>query len=286
VARDIDVGLLRAFVATAQSGSITAAARLLHLTQGGISQRIKRLETFFDCALMERGNQGSRLTARGEMLLPEAIAFIGANDRLTSRLTGEAAVELVRIGIPYDLVGTHFPPILTAFTEQYPDVEVFFVTGSSVELSQSLENGEADLIVRECVLEDSCGERLAVDRLHWVAGPGDVHLRRLLPLSFVSQSCVFRPAVYDSLKAADIGWKVLYDNNSIEATAATVRSDLALTTWLASAMPGNLRILGAEAGLPVLPDFAIELHMAAGPLSAPVQALAVLIRQHYWRDVI
>jgi hypothetical protein len=36
----------------------------------------------------------------------------------------------------------------------------------------------------------------------------------------------------------------------------------------------------------VLPDFAIELHMAAGPLSAPVQALAVLIRQHYWRDVI
>lgn len=286
MARDIDVGLLRAFVATAQSGSISAAARLLHLTQGGISQRIKRLEAFFECSLMDRGNQGSRLTERGERLLPEAIAFISANDRLTARLTGKVVVERVRIGVPYDLVGTHFPPILTAFTEQYPQVEVFFVTGSSVELSQGLEAGEIDLIVRESLLSESRGERLAVDRLHWVAGPGEVYLRRPLPLSFVSQTCVFRPPVYECLKRADIAWKIVFDNNSIEATAATVRSDLALTTWLASAMPDNLRVLGPEAGLPVLPDFAIELHLAPGPLSAPVQALAVLIRQHYWRNDI
>ncbi|MGP0015380.1 LysR family transcriptional regulator, partial [Pseudomonas sp.] len=42
--RTIDLTLLRTFVGVAEAGSISAAARRLHVTQGGISQQIKRLE--------------------------------------------------------------------------------------------------------------------------------------------------------------------------------------------------------------------------------------------------
>ena len=49
MARDLDTGLLRTFVTAADSGSMTAAANALHLTQGAVSQQIRRLEEAFDC---------------------------------------------------------------------------------------------------------------------------------------------------------------------------------------------------------------------------------------------
>jgi DNA-binding transcriptional LysR family regulator len=48
VRRDIDIGLLRAFAAVAETGGVTSAARLLNLTQAAVSQQLKRLEEFFD----------------------------------------------------------------------------------------------------------------------------------------------------------------------------------------------------------------------------------------------
>ena len=42
--RDIDVSLLRAFVAVAETGRMTRAAKVVHVTQSAVSQRIQRLE--------------------------------------------------------------------------------------------------------------------------------------------------------------------------------------------------------------------------------------------------
>ena len=42
--RNLDIGLVRTFVAVAEKASMTAAANALHLTQGAVSQQIKRLE--------------------------------------------------------------------------------------------------------------------------------------------------------------------------------------------------------------------------------------------------
>ena len=52
--RDIDIGLLRAFVAVVETGSVTGAAALLNLTQAAVSQQLKRLEELFGTALFER----------------------------------------------------------------------------------------------------------------------------------------------------------------------------------------------------------------------------------------
>ena len=50
-------------------------------------------------------------------------------------------------------------------------------------------------------------------------------------------------------------------NGNIDATTATVRSDLAVTTWLASTVPADLDILSADPELPALPNFSINLHL-------------------------
>ena len=55
------------------------------------------------------------------------------------------------------------------------------------------------------------------------------------------------------------------------ATSATVRADLAVTTWLASTVPEDLVVLPADAGLPTLPRFAVNLHQPKGGTQTAVE---------------
>ena len=71
----------------------------------------------------------------------------------------------------------------------------------------------------------------------------------------------------------------MFENGNIEATTATVRTDLAVTAWLASTVPADLDILSVEEGLPELPVFAINLHLPKGDAAPPTLALARHIRE-------
>jgi DNA-binding transcriptional LysR family regulator len=56
--RNIDTFLLRAFVAAAETGGMTTAARLVSLTQAAVSQQVKRLEEILGRQLFERDRRG------------------------------------------------------------------------------------------------------------------------------------------------------------------------------------------------------------------------------------
>ncbi|MDB6047826.1 MAG: yofA 2 [Pseudomonas sp.] len=280
--RNVDLDLLETFIAVAQLGSLSAAAARLHVTQGGVSQRIKRLESFFGCHLIERDAKGSTLTVQGQTLLPEARRLISANERLFEMMSAYVAPERVRIGVPFDLVGTHFPPILRAFVKRYPAVDVAMISGASLVLMEGLARGEMDLVLCQAPVTeaDSAGERLSVERLVWLS-VGQAHEIRPLPVCMVTERCIFREMLFERLDRDAIPWRIVFDNASIEATTAMVRTEMAVTAWLSSTIPEGLNILGPESGLPDLGDFAIELHFAKGEPSAAALALGGLIRDYY-----
>jgi hypothetical protein len=95
----------------------------------------------------------------------------------------------------------------------------------------------------------------------------------------VSETCAFRTTVLDELRKHELSWRTVFENGSIDATAATVRSDLAITAWLASTVPSELDILTAESGLPELPGFGINLHFSPGQNSPAVSELARHMRE-------
>jgi hypothetical protein len=74
----------------------------------------------------------------------------------------------------------------------------------------------------------------------------------------------------------------VFESGNIEATTATVRSDLGVTAWLASTVPSDLDILGPESGLPGLPNFAITLHMPSNGGQA-TREFAHYVRDGVWR---
>ena len=277
--RNLDVALLRSFVAVADHASMTVAANVLHLTQSAVSQQIARLEGLAG-AVFVRERRRLRLTATGERLLTNARRLLALNDELWREITQTALSAPLRLGVPHDLVGTWLAAILKRFAHEHPLVEIALVCMASPDLLRALADGVIDLAVVEEPAGSSRGACLLVDRLVWVgARGGAAHLRTPLPVSLVAETCAFRPAVLEALSMHGLAWRTMYDSGSIDATNATVRADLAVTTWLASTVPDDLRVLPPDAGLPDLPRFAVNLHLPKGQATAAAAELARHIRR-------
>ncbi|GJD50543.1 HTH-type transcriptional regulator ArgP [Methylobacterium crusticola] len=263
MSRNLDLALLRTFAAVADQRSMTGASHVVHLTQGAVSQQIARLEELVGDALLWREPRGLRLTPAGERLLGRARTLLALNDEIWSEIEGGVVAGPVRLGLPYDLVGTHVAPALKHYCEAFPQVDLTLVCLPSPDLLATVHNGQLDVAVVEEPLGAESGETLAVDRLVWVgARGGRAHGRTPLPLSLVAETCVFRPPVQSALARQGRASRPVFENGGLDATRATVRMDLAVSAWLATTVPGDLAILPPEVGLPELPSFAVTLHVA------------------------
>jgi DNA-binding transcriptional LysR family regulator len=296
--RNLDTALLRTFVTVAEGSSMTVAANVLNMTQGAVSQQIKRLEDSLGGSLFERDRRGLRLTALGERLFGKAKRLLSLNDEICAELTDSTITGRVRLGVPYDLVEPCMTSILRAYAEAYPQVEMSLTCSTSPSLTAALASGEIDLAIIEepvgnmpgnspsgnSAVVSAGGECLAIERLVWVgARGGAAHRKRPLPLSLVSDTCAFRPLVLSALQARDIEWRTVFENG-IEATRAIVRADLAVTAWLTSTVPADLDILGPEIDLPDLPSFTINLHLPRSGASVATQEFARYLREGLTRQ--
>ena len=277
--RNLDTGLVRTFVTVAEKASMTAAANALYLTQGAVSQQIKRLEEAMGCGLFVRDRRGLRLTLAGERLFGQARKLIALNDEIWAEMTTVAVEGQVRLGAPPDLVSSHLAPVLKAYADAFPRVELSLVCAPSPELVKALAMGRVDLAMVEEPAGPSAGECLSIDRLVWIgAKAGTAHLKRPLPVSMVAGTCAFRPAALTALTGHGVEWRAVFENGSMEAALATGRADMAVSAWLASTVPPDLDTLPFSAGLPELPAFAINLHLPRHPAGAAVAKLAQHIR--------
>ncbi|MDR3101368.1 MAG: LysR family transcriptional regulator [Paraburkholderia sp.] len=282
--RNLDLDLIRTFVAVAESGSMTVAANLLHMTQGAVSQQVKRLENVLGCLLFVRKTRKLELSRHGEQFLAKARPLLRLNDEIWADMTGQPLRGSLRVGVPYDLV-TPLAPAMKAFAQAHPQVEISLVCAASPQLSEAVNSGRLDVSLVEYVASEAEGEMVRIEPLVWVTGRGSTAWRkRPLPLSMVDERCAFRPLVLGALANEGIAWRTVFESGTIEATAATVRAGLAITAWLASTVPADLETLAPHtAGLPALPPFAICLRLPKTAQPA-AQEFAYYVRESMSND--
>jgi DNA-binding transcriptional LysR family regulator len=279
---NIDTSLLRAFVAAAETGGMTSAARLVNLTQAAVSQQVKRLEERFGRQLFERDRRGLRLTPSGERLLVRARRLLALNDEVWALMTAPDFTGEVRLGVPHDVVGPYMPPVLKSFDQAWPGVRVSLDCRTSVNLLRALEHGEVDLIL---TTERGCaphGEALLPDPLVWVgARDGRAYKRNPLPVSIGGEDCAFRPFAIEALNHAGRDWRPVCEISNLLAECAAVEADLAVVPLLASTVPDTLKVLGSGDGLPPLPTFHINLYLPKVGASDIAVELARHIREQF-----
>jgi DNA-binding transcriptional LysR family regulator len=259
--RDLDLSLLRAFLAIVETGSVTGGARLLNRTQAAVSMQLRRLEEQLETQLFARDHKRLTLTAAGEELIGHARRMLAINDELVEAMLAPASDGEVRLGLPVDLIVTYAAPILRRFGTRYPGVRVSLVAANSHDLVEELEGGRLDLAITTDVEDGGRGvERLAREDLVWITAPGgSAHRRTPLPVAIGAPSCRFRPVVLEALREAAIDWRVVLAVANQDAVNATVLAGLSVSALLRSTIPPTLEVLPPSAGLPRLPTFAINL---------------------------
>lgn len=138
---------LKHFIAVAEAGSITAAAKMLRLTQPALSRQIKALEDTLDTALLERGAHSIALTPAGEVLMAEARKLIGFSETMIEKVKSTAVGEPLRVGYSPSLAGEFLSLAIERFTQIHPRVRVSLYDWSSAEMRAGLKAGKLDLIV-------------------------------------------------------------------------------------------------------------------------------------------
>jgi len=280
--RDVDLALLRAFVAVTDTGGMTTAGRRLNRTQAAVSQQIKRLEEHFGVSLFDREQRRVVLTEDGERLAGHARRMLSLNDEVWGLMTSHGFEGHVRIGTPHDLIGVSMPQILREFAKAWPRVEVSLTSIHTTELLQALEAGEVDVIVTTEAAPNSKGQVLLSDRLVWVGCPGGTaHERTPLPVTLGNPDCTFRAAAVDALGRVGRDWRFTCVTSNYSAFHATLDADLAVAPLLAHSVPEGMEVLGEKAGLPELPLFYVNLYVAPTEPTAIALELADHIERGY-----
>jgi len=142
-----DWNQVRAFLATAEEGSLSAAARALHQTQPTLSRQVTALEQDLGVTLFERGHRRVRLTAAGLELLEHVRAMAEAANRLSLAASGQSqAIEgRVRITATEMLATHHLPSMLRKLRERAPGIVVEVVASDQL---RDLIRREADIAIR------------------------------------------------------------------------------------------------------------------------------------------
>jgi DNA-binding transcriptional LysR family regulator len=88
---NLDLSLLRTFLALIEHGSMGKTAVAVHKTQPAISHQILRLETIVGQKLLTRGRNGIQLTSSGQLLATYAARAVELNEEMLLKLRGKAA---------------------------------------------------------------------------------------------------------------------------------------------------------------------------------------------------
>lgn len=142
-----DWNQVRAFLATAEEGSLSAAARALRMTQPTLSRQVSALEQELGVTLFERGHRSMNLTSPGIELLEHVRAMGEAATRISLTASGQSQTVEGHVSITAtNMFATyHLPPILERLRDEAPGIEIEVIAAN--ELSD-LRRREADIAIR------------------------------------------------------------------------------------------------------------------------------------------
>lgn len=143
----VDWNQLRAFLETAETGSLSAAARKLGLTQPTLSRQVAAIEQRLGVTLFERAGKSMVLTATGLDLLEHARSMGAAADALGMAATGRSqAVEGVVSVSASDMIAAHLlPSLVRRIRQEAPGIAVEVIATNAIS---DLQRREADIAIR------------------------------------------------------------------------------------------------------------------------------------------
>jgi DNA-binding transcriptional LysR family regulator len=250
---------LRYFVAVAEEGNISRAAKKIFLTQPALSRQIKALEDEIGQGLLERQAHSIRLTPVGESLLREARDLLQHAEQMMERARSPGRGIRLRVGYAPSLAAGMLSAAVENFTQAHPNVRVELFDLATQEMLAGLESGRLDVAVTVGRQHETRGLawtplaraawRLAVSRNHSLA-----QRKRITPAEVASEPLlVFCQSDYPEYWDIITGWlrghrlrpRIAGEYDGVDSLMAAVESGLGVavvTTRTADRVPKRVQL--------------------------------------------
>jgi LysR family transcriptional regulator, nitrogen assimilation regulatory protein len=267
--RPVDLRQLTALVTVAEVGSVTKAARLLHVVQPAITRQIRTLEKEIGVPLFDRTRHGMVPTSAGEVLVERARRALHELERARAEIRPDPGqvTGLVSVGLLESVIDVLAQPLAAAVADRYPQIELRILTAYSGHLQEWLDAGDIDM----SLLYDLADvPSLAVIPLLWeklwVVAPPDAGLTPESAMPW--ESVLAHPLV---LPVTGHGLRALIDQ---ARSSVATQPRIAIQT---NSMHLQKKLVLAGHGWTVLPAAGVAGDIAAGVLSgAPLTAPEVV----------
>ena len=172
----MEIRQLKAFIAIAETGTFTAGAMRVHVTQAAISMQLKQLELEVGAPLFIRAPRRVILTEAGEALLERARSILREHDAALAEIAELAGAEhgRLRIGSASAMVTAGpLPTLLKELRARHPRADVSISSGTSEALVRQIIAGELDVAFVSLPVETRgiVTEVLSRDELVAIASP-------------------------------------------------------------------------------------------------------------------
>lgn len=140
---------LEVFVAVAETGQMSAGARLLNLSQPAASQHITALEKSFGTVLLDRSTRPARLTYAGARLHGKAQKILDALSDMETELrhVGQSSMSLLRVGLQASIATTLTPMLIDLAQRGFNVEDITLHAGQSGNHEHLLRTKQADLAI-------------------------------------------------------------------------------------------------------------------------------------------
>jgi DNA-binding transcriptional LysR family regulator len=234
---------IRYFIAAAEAGQMSMAARELNVSQSAVTIAILQLEEALRVSLFDRRPGGVRLTAEGSRFLGRARNVMAAVDDAIHSPLRENVSEAgsVRIGVTYTVGGYFLPRHHARFRQAYPNIEVELLEMPRRQLEEALVGGAIDMAVM-LVSNLSNGRDIAFETLLrsrrrlWLPAGHELLSMPRIGLADVAARDMIMLTVDEADRTASLYWersgqtpRVLFATSSVEAVRSMVAAGMGVT---------------------------------------------------------
>ncbi|XTZ39640.1 transcriptional regulator LrhA [Salmonella enterica] len=252
---NLDLDLLRTFVAVADLNTFAAAAAAVCRTQSAVSQQMQRLEQLVGKELFARHGRNKLLTEHGIQLLGYARKILRFNDEACTSLMFSNLEGVLTIGASDESADTILPFLLNRISSVYPKLALDVRVKRNPLSADRQQDQEADLVVTTHRSGQFDSLTLRTSPTHWYCAAEFVLPKgEAVPLVLLDEPSAFRDMVIDALNDANIPWRIAYVASTLSAVKAAVKAGLGVTARPVEMLGADLRVLGRAEGLPLLPD--------------------------------
>ncbi|HCM9558991.1 TPA: transcriptional regulator LrhA [Enterobacter cloacae subsp. cloacae] len=252
---NLDLDLLRTFVAVADLNTFAAAAAAVCRTQSAVSQQMQRLEQLVGKELFARHGRNKLLTEHGIQLLGYARKILRFNDEACMSLMFSNLQGVLTLGASDESADTILPFLLNRISSVYPKLALDVSVKRNAFMIEMLKENEVDLVVTTHRPGQFNCLTLRTSPTHWYCAAEYVLQQgEPVPLVLLDDPSPFRDMVLVALNEANIPWRLAYVASTLPAVRAAVKAGLGVTARPVEMMSPDLRVLGKSDGLPPLPD--------------------------------